>query len=299
MPWLPISVIGIATSFFVGFKNNSSYARLWEARMIWGAIVNNSRMWGSSVKAFIYPEEGNDLSEEEAHAIKKRLIKRQIAWLFTLRSQLLIPATWEHTEAAFGVGRVNKERKRGILDLFGGADTQEMLEKYLGEDCRELKKASNPAVHILDKMAQEVHELKSKNIISDYRHVKLQDMINNQIAEQGKCERIKKFPFPRQYATGSLYFISIFILLLPFGMITEFEKLADELIWLTVPFAALVGWVFILMELIGDYSENPFGGLPNDVPMLAICRSIEIDLLEMIGETDIPKPIEPQRDLLL
>lgn len=44
IPWLPLSVLGIAVAFYIGFKNNSAYDRLWEARKIWGAIVNSSRM---------------------------------------------------------------------------------------------------------------------------------------------------------------------------------------------------------------------------------------------------------------
>ncbi len=64
-------------------------------------------------------------------------------------------------------------------------------------------------------------------------------------------------------------------------------------IWFTLPFTMLVSWVFILMEMIGDYSENPFEGLYNDVPISTMARSIEIDIREMLDETDLPKPIEP------
>ena len=54
-----------------------------------------------------------------------------------------------------------------------------------------------------------------------------------------------------------------------------------------------------MMELVGDYSENPFEGLGNDIPMLSLCRTIEIDLLEMLGETDLPEPIKPINDVLM
>jgi putative membrane protein len=53
------------------------------------------------------------------------------------------------------------------------------------------------------------------------------------------------------------------------------------------------------MELVGDYSENPFEGLSNDVPMLSICRNIEIDLLQQLGETNLPEPIQPIHNVLL
>jgi ion channel-forming bestrophin family protein len=70
------------------------------------------------------------------------------------------------------------------------------------------------------------------------------------------------------------------------------------MVWLSVPLRVIVGWIYVAMEMIGDYSENPFEGLHNDIPMLSICRTIEIDLLQMIGEKDIPKPIQPKKDNL-
>jgi putative membrane protein len=54
-----------------------------------------------------------------------------------------------------------------------------------------------------------------------------------------------------------------------------------------------------MMELVGDYSENPFEGLGNDIPMLALCRTIEIDLREMLGESELPPKIEPKRGVLM
>ena len=61
----------------------------------------------------------------------------------------------------------------------------------------------------------------------------------------------------------------------------------------------LIAWVYVMMELIGDYSENPFEGLGNDIPMLALCRVIEIDLREMLGETDLPPKIEAKEGVLM
>ena len=116
---------------------------------------------------------------------------------------------------------------------------------------------------------------------------------------QGKLERIKKFPLPRQYANMSFIFTALFIFLLPCGMLGEFAKMGDCMIWITIPIAAIVGWIYVVMELIGDYSENPFEGLGTDIPMLSICRTIEIDLLKMIGETDLPEPIQALNDILM
>ena len=111
---------------------------------------------------------------------------------------------------------------------------------------------------------------------------------------QGQSERIKNFPFPRQYATVNYIFVWIFLILLPFGMLNIFSDSSHlNSSWLAVPFTMLVSWVFILMEMIGDYSENPFEGLYNDVPITSMSRSIEIDIRQMLDETDLPEPIEP------
>lgn len=96
IPWLPVSVIGTAVAFYIGFKNNNAYDRLWEARKIWGGIVNESRTWAMMVDGYISNKfTENNESEADVQQIKKRLIYRHIAWLYAHRSQLLIPTSWE------------------------------------------------------------------------------------------------------------------------------------------------------------------------------------------------------------
>ena len=82
-------------------------------------------------------------------------------------------------------------------------------------------------------------------------------------------------------------------------MVSEFIDLMPYGAWVSIPFTVLVAWVYLMMELVGDYSENPFEGLGNDIPMLSLCRIIEIDLREMLGETDIPPNIEPTNGVLM
>ena len=94
-------------------------------------------------------------------------------------------------------------------------------------------------------------------------------------------------------------FTKLFTLLVPFGMLGEFAKLGDGFIWLTIPFSALVAWVFNMMEKIGESTENPFEGSANDVPITAMTRTIEIDLREMLGEAEIPAPLTPQGHILM
>ena len=302
VPWLPISVIGTAVAFYVGFKNNQAYDRLWEARKIWGAIVNSSRAWGSVARSYLSSQfSAQSFSIEELKKYQQKLIHRHIAWLYALRSQLLIPTSWEHiSQGSFGRKRTEAQMKRFGVGLIDDHSTEDTLRKYLPHDeYEELINYKNTATQIIDAQAQCLTKLRGKEMIDDFRHMEMQKILYDFYVHQGKAERIKKFPLPRQYGHSSHIFTLIFLSLLPFGMITEFHKLGEAAAWLSVPFSVMVGWVFIMMEMIGDYSENPFEGLGNDIPMLALCRTIEIDLLEMMGTKDTPKPIQAVQGVLM
>ena len=300
IPWAPLSLVGIALAFFTGFKNNSAYDRLWEARKVWGAVVNSSRSWGTTVKHFVtlqFAMNENKPGAEEVKAAHKELIYRHIAWLYILRHQLLKPTSWEHVSSVIKSHRKMSEQWRTeLLAQFEGEITiEERLKSFINEaEIKKLLAHKNGATQIIDLQSKVLQELREKHLIEDFRHMELQKILNDFYVHQGKLERIKKFPFPRQYASASFYFIGLFILLLPFGIIPETLDLKDAgewVVWTTMPFTAMIAWVFGLMEMVGDYSENPFEGLANDIPMLSLVRTIEIDLREMLGETELPAPI--------
>ena len=160
----------------------------------------------------------------------------------------------------------------------------------------------NTATQIINEQGRDLRDLREKGLIEDFRHMELANVLKSFYTLQGKNERIKKFPLPRQYANMSFYFVSIFIFLLPFSMIPALMALTPEShlgLLLSVPITALVGWVYVMMEVIGDYSENPFQGMANDIPMLSLCRVIELDLREMLGETDLPPSVEAKNGILM
>jgi putative membrane protein len=302
LPWLPLSLIGTAVAFYVGFKNNQAYDRLWEGRKIWGSIINSSRAWGSMVKAYIsgqFAAEG--VSASELYEIKRALIYRQIAWVYTLRHQLLISTPWEHVSLRGHFGVVGQQRRKHFgIGLYPTNITEQHLSKYLTPaEYASQATFKNAATQMIDIQAQELSHLRSLDLVNDFRQVELQKILNDLYDHQGRAERLKKFPLPRQYGSMSFIFVSIFIFMLPFGMVSEFSKLGDWGLWLSVPFCVMVGWVFVVMEMVGDYSENPFEGLANDVPMFALCRTIEIDLLQQLGETELPSPVEPVNNVLM
>ncbi len=302
IPWLPVSVIGTAVAFYVGFKNNQAYDRMWEARKIWGGIVNDSRTWGMMVDGFVTNQFSNETAgEKEISGIKRRLIYRHIAWLYAHRSQLLVATPWEHISQGGHIGRTAKRYQ----DQFGiGLVDDEVTRLELGQflpknEHDRLVGAVNTATQIVNEQSRDLTKLREKGLIDDFRHMEMENVLRSFYELQGKNERIKKFPLPRQYANMSRYFVGIFITLLPFTMIPELMGLGDWGFWLSIPIAALIGWVYVMMEIVGDYSENPFQGMANDIPMLSLCRTIEIDLREMLGEKDLPPQIKSKKGVLM
>lgn len=302
LPWLPISVIGTAVAFYVGFKNNNSYDRMWEARKIWGAIVNSSRDWGMRVDGLITNQFATTKRSPQALMdIKRRLVYRHIAWLYALRHQLLATQSWEHTNQGGHMGRTAKYYQEN----FGiGLVRDEIASIDLGQyvDAQELARlqgSANLAVQLVNEQSRDLSSLREADVIDDFRHMELLEVLSQLYDHQGRCERIKKFPIPRQYANMSRAFVSIFIMLLPFSMIPELIKLGPWGWIVAIPVTALIGWVYVMMEVVGDYSEYPFLGMANDIPMLSMCRGIEIDMRQMLGEKDLPPAIQPKNDVLM
>ena len=301
IPWLPISVIGTAVAFFVGFKNNQAYDRMWEARKIWGGIINNSRTWGMQVDGYISDTFSDNHSSKELHSIKQRLIYRHLAWLYSHREQLLVPTPWEHISHGGVASKVasSYQEKFGIGLVKDEVSKIEMKNLVSSQELEELKKAKNRATQLINAQSRDLRELRKLEVVEDFRHIELMETLQQFYELQGKNERIKKTPFPRQYATTSRLFVGIFILLLPFSMIPELMNLGNTGLWLSVPITTLIAFVYLMMEFTADYTENPFQGMANDIPMLSLCRTIEIDLRQMLGEDDLPPVISAKDDILM
>lgn len=289
LPWQPMSVLGIAVAFYLGFKNNSSYDRTWEARKIWGGIVNNSRSFGSAIVSFLQSEDKDKLAHE-----KKALIYRHIVWLTALRYQLRLSRPWEHTE-----DRVNGLYVPSVCEEYMDRLDKDIMPYISEAEIEEINRKSNMATQVLARQAIELQRLRDEGYMDDFRHMRMHELLGSFYDDQGRSERIKNFPFPRQYASTALWTSVVFCVLLPFGLINTFSDMPGHMIWMTVPFSALITWVFFLMEKIGDYSENPFEGTYNDVPITSIARGIEIDLRQMIDDTNIPVPIQDQNGFLM
>ncbi|MBL0053186.1 MAG: hypothetical protein IPP29_17625 [Bacteroidetes bacterium] len=285
IPFLPVATIGTAVAFYVGFKNNQAYDRLWEARRLWGGITNTSRILAASYLSLV-----DDKTKQ------KDFLNRHIAYINILRLQLRKTIPWATNREDYHKQYVSaseeiKEFDIAIEALFEKLDKKEIFEK--------VKHKGNIASYTLKYQINQITKLKREKIIDEYEHSDLTKLLAELYNLQGGCERIKNTPLFRQYSLFSRLFVQLFIFLLPFALLTEMGKLGEHGIWLVVPFAVLISWVFMTMEQIGESSENPFDNGAADTPISTIVRNIEIDILEMLDETNLPPKIEPFNDVLL
>lgn len=292
VPWQPIAIMGTAVAFIVGFKNNASYSRLWEARQIYGAIINDSRSFGYIVR--------DSLGGKDADKVKEMFL-RHYAWLTALRFQLREPRAWEN----MGTAQFDEyAQKYDIPERISTLDDE--LEKYLSEtELQYILSKKNRATQLMASQSKELAEAYKKGEINDFQWTQISQQLVKFTDSQGKAERIKNFPYPRNFSSITTYLLLLFIVFVPFGMLKEFDKLGEGsmvegwTIWFNIPFSLLVTWCFHTLDNVGEASVNPFEGSANDVPITQISRTIEIDMRDMLDETDLPPAITPKNNIVL
>ena len=304
IPWTPMALIGTAVAFVIGFQNNAVYGRIWEARKIWGGIVNTSRTFGVFVQDMLSNEHTEESISEEIIAEEiKVLTYRHIAWMTALRYAMRSKKLWETTSSH----KTNTEW--GIRPPEKDTPLEEELKPYLSKsDLEDVMSKDNHQTALLYLQSHHIRKLKDKGIIWEFSFLELEGLIKELFTLQGQTERIKNFPYPRQYASLNHYFMWLLLLLLPMALIPQFMDigkgfadtypiLGQTFIWFTVPIYSAVAWMFHTMERIGRTGENPFEGTSNDVPISTIARGIEIDLRQNLGEVKDEIPPQFSTDL--
>jgi putative membrane protein len=293
LPWSLAVLLGTAASFIVGFKNAQTYNRTMEAQQVWTAIATASRYWGTICRDF-------PTSSRSTQA----LIHRHIAWLTVVRYELRRPRAWESV-----TGSANAEYRAKFFTVPESETTLEVeLARHLPEDeLREMAAATHKATRLISAQSVTIRDLLARQELVVLHHTEMQKTLKDLLEQQSKAERIKNFPYPRQYATVNRIFVWCFVALLPFCLVREFDRLnesvtgllAGQMVWLAVPFSALVSWMYVSLDLVGESTESPFEGGSNDVPISQISRQIEIELREMLGESDLPLPLLPKNEIIL
>jgi putative membrane protein len=242
------ALLGTVISLLLGFRSNQAYDRWWEARHIWGAIVNESRTLARQVLTFTdIIEEGDDV-----HLFRERMIRRQIGWSFSLGQSL-----------------------RGNPALYG-------LDGYLSrKELEAISHYDNVPSALLDQHGRDLKRALENGWINRYQQVELDRTITRLCDAMGKCERIKNTVFPSTYSLYIHFSLLLFITLLPFGVIEYFG-------FLEIPLVMAVSASFLLIEKMAIHLQDPFENKPTDTPMTAIARGIEKNLRQMLRDQEIP-----------
>jgi len=245
------TLYGSAIALFVGFMVNAAYGRWWEARTLWGSVVNCSRSLARQALVLIDEER-----EGARRGLAAEVVRAQVAYVHVLRTSLrgqpLPPEARTHlTEAdhAAVAGATNKQNA------------------------------------VLTQLDRTLTEAGRRGMLSDVRRVQLETTLVALTDAQGGLERIKNTPMPVQYRFLPRFFSQVFGLVLPFAVV-------EDLGWATPVGSGLIGLMFLLAVQIGDDLSDPFADQVYDVPMTALCRTIEIDLTEMIG-AEPPAAVRP------
>lgn len=294
IPWAIVALVGVGAAFIAGFRNTQTYNRLWEARQIWGSIVNDSRTWSMMIKDFI-TEKNTNSDSEALKTIHKRLVYRHVAWLTALRHQLRKPQVWENQHKSHFQAYLKNYK---VPEWDSNIETD--MKPYLSQTDMDLVLSrKNRATQLLGLQSEDLKQLKKQGLIDAFPYVQLEGILKEFFTHQGKAERIKNFPYPRQFTSINIYFIWLLAILIPFALVKPLSELGTYGVWLTIPISIIVGWVFTSLDQVGESTENPFEGGANDIPMANMSRTIEIDMREMLGETDLPEPITAVNNVLM
>lgn len=260
---IPLSTDGAVIGIIIGFRNASAYARWWEARTLWGAIVNRSRIFARQVMTTMLAQKpATDCEQAEVAATQKELVLYQIAFVNALRQQL-----------------------RGLDPIEAVAH---LVPK---EDLAELACEKNPALALQIRMSAILIAARRRGWLDDWQWQAVDQSQAGLMDSQGGVERIKNTPMPKQFDFFPRLFVEMYCLLLPVGMVVDLG-------WYTPLGSTLVGFMFLALEKIGRDLEDPFENRIHDVPLTSITTNIEINLRQLLGQTELPPAAQPVDGIL-
>lgn len=260
IPAVPVAVLGGALGIFVSFRTNAAYQRWWEGRQLWGRLINLSRMFSSQVMAYLPRGEGGAASAEQ-----RALIDRHVLYVHVLRCLLRDQVPWSDEE----------------------------VKRFASEDeLASLARETNATHAIAHRQLLAVAAAADEGRLTPLRLDALDRTIAGFLDVQGGCERIKRTPMPRGYGYFAEMLIRIFGVLFPLAI-------AEDL-WITVvPVNLVVCFGFLMISEVGRVLEDPFTMFWNGLPLSALSRTIESNLLQRAGEVDVRPMLKPDADGIL
>jgi putative membrane protein len=260
---VPFSLVAVALGIFLGFRNNTSYDRFWEGRKLWGQLVNTSRSFARQLQELVGPHTPEHGVTPEAAAIHRELVYRVVAYAHALRLHL---------------------RDQDDLDALRGLLPEGERQALCAQHNRPLA--------ILHAIGGRVRDLWCQGHLHPVHVPVLEHSLATLTDIQGGCERIKNTPIPSSYTVLIHRIVAIYVFALPFGLV-------DTVGALTPVVVAIIGYAFFGLDAVGEEIEDPFGTDINDLPLSSLSRMIEINLRQLLGETELPEPLAPVDGVLL
>jgi len=238
------AIIGTIISLLLAFRSNQAYDRWWEARIVWGSVVNDSRTLVRQLYTFI-----NDPSFSiEALQYIEKFAKRQIFWCYSLGQFLR------------------------------NQDPLVNSEHLLDDDDRQfVARHGHIPNALLQLHGNDINYAAREGLVNPFQQVELDKTITRLCDSMGRCERIKNTVFPTTYSLYIHFALYLFIILLPFGL-TEYLGIVQ------VPLVILISAAFLLIEKMAIHLQDPFENKQTDTPVTAIAQNIERDIREMIRD---------------
>ena len=242
-----VAVLGTVIGLILAFRTNSCYGRWWEARKLWGAIVNDSRSWTRQLIEFTSNVDAPTVAKQ------RQMAHRQIAWCYALSRML--------------------RDQESTQDLKGILSDEEI------ERCKNRTHVPN---ELLLCQGRELRALYDQGHLELYQFVELEKTLSRLTNSMGGCERIKNTNFPGSYSRLANTLIYLFVIFLPFGLV---KVPAFGLITTSISLAM----AFLMIDRVSIFLQDPFSSRPSDTPVLSLSRTIEINIREMLGETNLPE----------
>lgn len=262
-----IGLIATVVGIFIVFRFNEAYQRWWEARILWGALVNDSRSFTREVVTMLTPDRVPSIgTPENAAKLHTELVYRHLAYCNALRLSLR------------------------------GQDSWDELAPFLSaEELSELKTYENKPTRLDRSQGERLAEVIGTDTAQQVLLMQFDSTLNRLYDIQGGCERIKNTAFPDEVRFISRGLVWLSAIAVPIAFLS-----ADREVRVIEVLAVIViSLSFMVVEQLGASLKNPFENDDNDTPMTALCRTIEIDLRQQLGETKIPPPIEPVGGVLM
>ena len=260
---LPFTLIGVALGIFLGFRNNESYDRFWEGRQLWGRMVNICRSFTRQVLILVDDPHDSPGQPGECTGFQREIVLRTIAYQHAFRCHL-------------------REE-----------DPFPEIERFLSpEELVPIRRHRNVPLAILQLLGERLKCAWRKGWLHDLHYPVLEASLTEMTAIQGGCERIKSTPIPFTYTVLIHRTVGFYCVTLPFGIV-------DQVGIMTPVVTILIAHAFFGLDVIGDEIEDPFGRHLNDLPLEAITRSVEINLLELLGDESVPEPLRPVDGILM